>query len=310
MIKRKMIQAHLRAAQGYADTSYAKRLQVGAVIVNQLTDQPVSAGWNGMPPGVPNICEDEVDGVMVSKDNVVHAEINALKNIPKKLPHQFLTIFVTDSPCPVCAQKIVESGIKQVIFSRRYRLDGGISILLHEGVEVFHGSDVQLKLDDKGLVKEYPAEYSPENILLCRNYRSSTKARPHGLLKHWEMWSDREREMLYEMFWEGKSADEISSALDRSLSSVCTLLSRKGYVSWADNRGYMASEKGKRFLWCSQADITNNKRAIETAVKKLEPEVRLFIESNKGCKADEVYNAFPTLARYFLNKIINSIKEK
>lgn len=306
MIKHKMIMAHLRAAQAYAETSYAVRLQVGAVIVNQLTDQPVSAGWNGMPPGEPNICEHEVDGQLISKDTVVHAEINALSKIPPKLPRDFLTLFVTDSPCPVCAKRIAVEGIRQVIFTRRYRLDEGIKILLSNGVEVYHGPDKELKLLN-GEIVEGDAFYSEDMILSCRNFREGAMVKPHGLAKHNVPWTFPERELVLEMFLADSSVEQIAQKTGRSYSSICSFLTRKSMLSWATHQGYMIGSRDgigfNRVLWCRIEQIAYNKKAIEDALKAAEPIIKDFMWDHKGCTLADVQAMFPHIAPIFLKRI-------
>jgi len=306
MIKSKMIQAHLRAAQAYALTSYAKRLQVGAVIVNQLTDQPVSAGWNGMPPGEPNICEHLVDGELVSKDNVVHAEINAMSKIPPKVPRDFLTLFCTDSPCPVCAQQIVSSGIRQVIFARRYRLDEGIIILLKGGIEVYDG--VSEYVLESGKIALKPAEYSSEGILVCRNYREGIKVKPYGVGKHHKGWTQPEIDTVLYMFDDYASVEEIARKTDRSYSSICTLLSRRGLLSWASFQGYMISTFEGRKLYCRIDEIAHNKRAIEDYVEEWKPQIIFCWNRHKDI--DKLIEEFPKISPLFLKRIVKSINSE
>lgn len=142
MIKPRMLFAHMRAAQAYGATSYARRLQVGCVIVDPRTDQPLSIGWNGTAPGAPNVCEQEVDGQLVS-DGVIHAEENALMRLPTHSEDWMgLVMFVTHSPCPVCTQKIIDSGqIAKVIYNVPYRITDGIVDMLSAGIEVYRMVD-------------------------------------------------------------------------------------------------------------------------------------------------------------------------
>ena len=83
-------QMYMQIAHIAAKRSYAKRLQVGCVIVKN--NSIISFGWNGMPTGYDNCCEYEVDGKLVTRPEVQHAELNAvaklasgnkLKNIAK-----------------------------------------------------------------------------------------------------------------------------------------------------------------------------------------------------------------------------------
>ncbi|AHZ60214.1 cytidine and deoxycytidylate deaminase zinc-binding region family protein [Dickeya phage phiDP23.1] len=141
-IKPRMLFAHMRSAHAYALSSYAQRLKVGCVIVDEQTDQPVAIGWNGTAPGAPNVCEQEVDGELVSV-GVVHAEENALMRIPEALDNRVdLTMFVSHSPCPVCTQLIIKScAIKKVIYNVPYRITDGIIEMLAAGIEVYRMVD-------------------------------------------------------------------------------------------------------------------------------------------------------------------------
>lgn len=165
---KRMLLAHMRAAEAYSLASYAKRLQVGAVVVDPDHDQPVCLGWNGTKSGEENVCEVEVNGELVSKDDVVHAEMNALKRLPYSGYHYHM--FVTDSPCLNCSETIVATKrLTTIFFKRRYRLDDGIKHLLSNGIKLFHiKSDeeiVLLKLRN-GVVEEQPAVWNNKGRLV------------------------------------------------------------------------------------------------------------------------------------------------
>lgn len=137
-IKPRMMFAHMRSAHAYALSSYAQRLKVGCVIVDPRVDQPLSIGWNGTAPGAPNVCEQEVDGELVSV-GVIHAEENALNRLPQWTDGWCgLVMFVTHSPCPECVRRIIDSGkIGKVIYDRPYRITDGIIEMLAAGIEVY-----------------------------------------------------------------------------------------------------------------------------------------------------------------------------
>lgn len=140
-IKPRMVFAHMRAASAYAATSYAKRLQVGCVLVDEDADQPVSIGWNGTAPGAPNICEKEVDGQLVS-EGVIHAEENAINRLRWSYPFKKLTMFVTNSPCPDCTKKIIASGmVNKVVYLEPYRILDGVKELMAAGIQVYRMVD-------------------------------------------------------------------------------------------------------------------------------------------------------------------------
>jgi len=57
-MKQKFIELYMDWAERVAQLSHAKRLQVGSVIVKD--DSVISYGYNGMPSGWDNDCEDKV----------------------------------------------------------------------------------------------------------------------------------------------------------------------------------------------------------------------------------------------------------
>ena len=69
---------YLRMAQIWAENSYCKRRQVGALVVKDK--MIISDGYNGTPSGFENICEDEHG---VTKPYVLHAEANAITKIAR-----------------------------------------------------------------------------------------------------------------------------------------------------------------------------------------------------------------------------------
>jgi len=66
--------AHMKAAEGYAELSYAKRLKVGAIITKD--DRVISIGYNGTPAGWDNDCEYEDIGF----SDAVFGELQTLIN--------------------------------------------------------------------------------------------------------------------------------------------------------------------------------------------------------------------------------------
>ena len=64
---------YIRMASIWAENSYCKRRQVGALIVKDK--MIISDGYNGTPAGFENVCEDDNN---VTKPYVLHAEANAI----------------------------------------------------------------------------------------------------------------------------------------------------------------------------------------------------------------------------------------
>ena len=119
-------------ARIWAENSYCKRRQVGALLVKDKTI--ISDGYNGTPSGFPNVCEDENDTTF---PYVLHAEANAIAKVAQSNnSSDGATLYVTASPCIECAKLIIQAGIKRVVYSEKYRLTDGIDLLERAGVKV------------------------------------------------------------------------------------------------------------------------------------------------------------------------------
>lgn len=130
---------YIRMAKIWAENSYCKRRQVGAIIVKDK--MIISDGYNGTPSGFENICEDE-NGL--TKPYVLHAEANAITKIARSGNNSDgATLYVTSSPCIECAKLIIQAGIKRVVYSEAYRLNDGVKLLERAGIEVISVNDVQ-----------------------------------------------------------------------------------------------------------------------------------------------------------------------
>lgn len=123
---------YLRMARIWAENSYCKRRQVGALVVKDK--MIISDGYNGTPSGFENVCEDDSN---VTYPYVLHAEANAITKLARSNNNSDgATLYVTDSPCIECAKLIIQAGIKRVIYGREYRLTDGIELLSKAGVDV------------------------------------------------------------------------------------------------------------------------------------------------------------------------------
>lgn len=167
-MKQKMIDAYMKTAAIFAELSHAKRLHVGAIVVKD--DRIISIGYNGMPSGWDNNCENvewcsaggwlsaeeieegwpfegtyiDIDGNemqgryrLKTKPEVLHAETNAIAKLARSSESGLgADLFVTHSPCLDCAKLIYQSGIKRVFFNHAYRDTDGVEFLKKSGVEV------------------------------------------------------------------------------------------------------------------------------------------------------------------------------
>lgn len=123
---------YLRMARIWAENSYCKRRQVGALVVKDK--MIISDGYNGTPSGFENVCEDE-EGI--TKPYVLHAEANAITKLARSGNNsEGSTLYVTASPCIECAKLIIQAGIRRVVYAEKYRLTDGIDLLTRAGVEV------------------------------------------------------------------------------------------------------------------------------------------------------------------------------
>ena len=130
---------YLRMARIWAENSYCKRRQVGALVVK---DKMISDGYNGTPSGFENVCEDDDN---VTKPYVLHAEANAITKLARSNNNSDgATIYITASPCIECAKLIIQAGIKRVVYGEKYRLTDGIELLERAGIEVIY-----IGLEDK-----------------------------------------------------------------------------------------------------------------------------------------------------------------
>lgn len=123
---------YLAMAGIWAQNSYCKRRQVGALLVkNKMI---ISDGYNGTPSGFENECEDENN---VTKAYVLHAEANAITKVARSNnSSDGATLYVTSSPCIECSKLIIQAGIVRVVFSENYRMEDGINLLKRAGIEV------------------------------------------------------------------------------------------------------------------------------------------------------------------------------
>lgn len=135
-MKQKFIDAHMKVAEVYAELSSAVKLHVGAIIVKN--DRIISIGYNGMPSGWDNNCEDVLhDGSLLSKPEVLHAETNAIAKLARSSESgEGASIFITHAPCLQCAKLIYQSGINSVYYRNTYRSDDGLNFLSKCNIEV------------------------------------------------------------------------------------------------------------------------------------------------------------------------------
>ncbi|NQU85898.1 MAG: dCMP deaminase family protein [Mariniphaga sp.] len=127
-------QQYLKMASIWAQNSYCKRRQVGALLVKDK--MIISDGYNGTPSGFENVCEDEENN---TKPYVLHAEANAITKVAKSNnSSDGATLYVTSSPCLECSKLIIQAGIKRVVFTESYRIEDGLNLLKRAKIDIMH----------------------------------------------------------------------------------------------------------------------------------------------------------------------------
>ncbi|MEE0996195.1 MAG: dCMP deaminase family protein [Paludibacteraceae bacterium] len=122
---------YIRMARIWAENSYCKRRQVGALLVKDK--MIISDGYNGTPSGFENVCEDDSNKTY---PYVLHAEANAITKVARSNnSSDGATLYVTASPCIECAKLIIQSGIKRVVYSELYHTPDGLELLKRAGIE-------------------------------------------------------------------------------------------------------------------------------------------------------------------------------
>ena len=150
---------YMQIAYQISKLSYAERRKVGCIVVKD--EQIVSFGYNGTPHGFDNQCEetqtrnidnhdhkeiliekgyeceDTCCSKQVTKQEVLHAESNALMKISKStLTSKGSILYTTTSPCFECAKLIIQAGVEKVFYCEGYRDLSGISLLKKAGIIV------------------------------------------------------------------------------------------------------------------------------------------------------------------------------
>lgn len=147
---------YMSLAEQAATQSLSNVKKVGAIVV--LPSGMISLGWNGMPSGFDNCCEnpnlqkiDEDTGELrpSTKPEVIHAERNAIDKFTREgVSIRNSVLFVTLSPCFECAKAMLHLGIKEVVYKKHYKCTKGLMLLIKAGIlvtfyEAFHAYSQQ-----------------------------------------------------------------------------------------------------------------------------------------------------------------------
>src|SRR6202158_5259964 len=125
-------EVYMRMAEELAKRSTCARLQVGSVITTSDLTQGLGIGSNGNARGLPNRCDSTEPGAC----GCLHSEQNCLIKAGAQLPGKVM--FVSASPCVMCAKMIINTNVGRVYFREAYRDTAGLDVLRQGGVEVIH----------------------------------------------------------------------------------------------------------------------------------------------------------------------------
>jgi dCMP deaminase len=125
-------EVYMRMAEELAKRSTCARLQVGSVITTPDLTQVLGIGYNGNARGLPNRCDSNQPG----NCGCIHSEQNALIKAGAGLPGKVM--FVSASPCVMCAKMIINTNVGRVYYREAYRDPAGLDVLRQAGVEVVH----------------------------------------------------------------------------------------------------------------------------------------------------------------------------
>lgn len=156
----------MKTAFLFASKSHCVSHHVGAVIVKD--GRIVSTGINGTPEGLGN-CDnhfnpdnfDREEHHLWSKDNEIHAEMNALMYASKRgnVETEGADMYVTISPCNDCLKNAIPAGIKNIYYLYLYDKISLNPVLLKKiNVQEVPGAE-----EIKAFVEKNELLYKPKN---------------------------------------------------------------------------------------------------------------------------------------------------
>jgi len=136
-------QCYMEVALAHSVLSKAKRKQVGACLVTKTGI--IVPGVNGLSSGGSNELEysewsgnpNDQEHTLVTKAQVIHAELSCiLKCAKEQVSTLGCKIYVTLSPCLICSEMLIQSGVSEVIYLEEYRDVSGVDNLKNRSIIV------------------------------------------------------------------------------------------------------------------------------------------------------------------------------
>lgn len=120
----------MKLALDIADCSTCLRLKVGSVLTSVDYRYVFAVGYNGNASGLSNKCDSEEPGHC----GCLHSEQNLIANctIPRYVEK---VLFVSHSPCVMCAKLLINlGGVKKIFYKEEYRKPEAREILKSVGI--------------------------------------------------------------------------------------------------------------------------------------------------------------------------------
>jgi dCMP deaminase len=131
-------QYFMQLASLAAQRSNCMKRRVGCVLVREK--RVISTGYNGTPRGLKNCgeggcqrCnEGQGSGVGLGTCLCIHAEENALLEAGRERIREGAILYCDTCPCLTCSIKITQVGIREVVYSQGYSMDGETAAVFKE----------------------------------------------------------------------------------------------------------------------------------------------------------------------------------
>lgn len=95
----------------------------------------IGSGINHNPTGGP--MEDEINGKLVSRPEVIHAEITAIQTAKKNgIDLTDSMLLITMSPCINCAREIAKTGISELHYLYEWWDKASLDLLAENGIKI------------------------------------------------------------------------------------------------------------------------------------------------------------------------------
>ncbi|MDD5579915.1 MAG: nucleoside deaminase [Methylobacter sp.] len=95
-------------------------------------------------------------------DPTAHGEMDCIRRVGRRSDYHAVTLFTTLSPCMMCAGRVVQFGIPQVVIGENQSFPGNIDFLRAHGVEVVLLNDPQCEALMRTFILEKPVLWNED----------------------------------------------------------------------------------------------------------------------------------------------------